>query len=95
LLVTLGYAHRASFEAQESNKRRITMKSMVCRPKGYDFAKAFHHMQFLKKGTTIAVHETGGEPPLIMHDDGYIIMPSRDAKWGDEWYYVGAQSASV
>ncbi len=51
------------------------------------FIKQWKHLEFIKKGKDI----TKGEHPIYAPFDCYILLPSPQAKVGEEWFYLGVK----
>lgn len=52
------------------------------------FAKTWKHLEFIKKDKNIII----GKNPIKAPFDCYILLPSPQAKVGEEWFYIGVKA---
>ena len=67
----------------------VNMKDIIYKEKEGDFIKDWEHLDKIKKGTVIAEYSDGTK--VISENDMFMVIPYKEAKVGDEWFYIGEE----
>ncbi len=67
----------------------IILKAAQFKTQEGEFSDTWHNMQAVDKGTKIGKFADG--TILTMPEDGYLVMPNKNAVLGAEWFYWGVR----
>lgn len=75
------------FPSAPKEQKTIVMKSIFIKEKDGKLAKDFKHLDFVRKGDTLATYDDGST--VVCPEDSYVLLPKEKAPVNSEWFYLG------
>ncbi|MET0155135.1 MAG: succinylglutamate desuccinylase/aspartoacylase family protein [Rickettsiales bacterium] len=84
-------AKRALPQKPETKEQRVVrMKTVFYRQEGTAWTRDFRHFDEVRAEEVLATLPDG--KTIAAPEDGFVILPKKDAAFGEEWFYFGAKT---